>query len=75
MTHLAFAAFAAFAVVWAGFQHKVQVGMCVQRIFKSICASAQSDQSLSFPLEGTLDPWLSIECPSKTLIRLRGCAG
>ena len=45
---------------WAGIQHKVQSGMCIQRIFKSDCASAQSDQSLSFPLEETLDPLLPI---------------
>ena len=30
----------------------------------------QSDQSLSFPPEETLDPWLPIECPLKTRIRL-----
>ena len=38
--------------------HKVQVGMmCVYRSFKSVCAFAQSDQSLSFPPEETLNPW------------------
>ena len=46
----------------------MQVGMWVQlRLKKSVYASAQSDQSLSFPLpEETLDPWLPIEHPSKT---------
>ena len=43
--------------------------------FKSVCAFSQSDQSLSFPTEEALDPWLPIERLSKTLIRLRGCAG
>ena len=31
-----------------GIQHKIQVGMCIQQKLKSVCASAQSDQSLSF---------------------------
>ena len=35
--------------------------MSVRRNFKYICASAQSDQSLSFPPEETLVPWLPIE--------------
>ena len=41
--------------------------------------SGQSDQSahsdLSFLIEETLDPWLPIERPLKTLIRLCGCTG
>ena len=40
----------------------------VQRCFKSVCASVQSHQSLSFPTEETLDPWQPIEHLSKTLI-------
>ena len=44
--------------------------MCIQLRFKSVCPSAQSDQSLSFRTEETWDPWLPIDCPSKTLIRL-----
>ena len=55
--------------------HKAQVGMYVQRRFKLVFASAQPDQSPSFPHEETLGLWLPIERPSKTLIRLRGCAG
>ena len=39
-----------------GIQHKVQVGMCVQRRFKSVCACSLSDQSLCFPPEETYDP-------------------
>ena len=35
--------------------------MCIERRFKSVCASSQSDQSLSFRPEETLDPWLHIE--------------
>ena len=35
--------------------------MYVQRRFKSICTSAQSDQTLGFPPGETLDPWLPIE--------------
>ena len=36
------------------------VGMCIKRRFKSVWASIQSDhdQSLSFPPEETLNPWL-----------------
>ena len=56
-------------------QHKVQVGMYVQRRFKSVCTSPQSDQSLSFPPEEMLDPSLPTECPSKTLIKLCECTG
>ena len=37
--------------------------MCVRCIFNSVCASAQSDQSLSFPTEEMLDPPLSVERP------------
>ena len=55
-------------------QHKVQVSMCGQRKFKSVCASTQSDQSLNFTHEETLDTWLPIERPTNTLIRLRRCA-
>ena len=43
--------------------------------FKSVCSSAQSDQSHSFLSEETLDPWLPIELQPKTLIRLCGYAG
>ena len=43
--------------------------------FKSVCALHQSDLSLCFLPEEMLDPWLSIERTSKTLIRLRRCAG
>ena len=58
----------------AGIQHKVQVGMCVQWRFKSVCASKQSEQSLTFPHEETLDPSLPIKRQSKTQIRLHKCA-
>ena len=40
---------------------------------KSLCIH-KIDQSLSFPPEETLEPWLPIECPSKALIRLCRCA-
>ena len=53
----------------------MQVDICAQRNFKSVCVIAQSGQSLSFPPEEKLDPWLSIESLSKTLIRLRGNLG
>ena len=56
-------------------QHKGEVGKCIQRRFKSDCASAQSDQSLSSPHEEMLDTWLPLEHTLKILIRLRGCAG
>ena len=33
--------------------------MHIQRRFKSVCTSIQSDQSLSFPTEETLNPWVA----------------
>ena len=33
----------------AGIEHKVQAGLFVSQIFKSVCTSEQSDQSLSLP--------------------------
>ena len=42
---------------------------------RSDCASAQSDQSFRCPPEDALDPWLSKEYPTNTLIRLHGYAG
>ena len=45
--------------------------MYVQRKFTLACLSTQSDQGLSLPPEEMLDPWLSIECLTKTMIRLR----
>ena len=47
--------------------------MCTQRKFKSICASAQSAQSL-LPHKETFYPWLSKMRPAKILISLRDCA-
>ena len=39
----------------------------VQRIFKSVCTSAQSEQSLTFPPKEALGPWLrssyTMACP------------
>ena len=55
-------------IKWTG----IQYCMCAQRRLRSACASEQSDQSLRCPPEDALDPLLPIECPSKTLIRLRG---
>ena len=49
--------------------------MCIQQRFKSVCTPAQSDQSLSFPPEETLKPWLPIGRPSKTQISLHRCTG
>ena len=45
--------------------------MCVLRKLTLACLSTQSDQGLSLPPEETLDPWLPIERPTMTLIRLR----
>ena len=56
-------------------QHRVPVGMCIQRIFKWVCTTAQSDQCLSFPVWRNVSSWLPVECPLMTLIRLHGCAG
>ena len=45
----------------AGIQHKeVQVGVLVWLKFKSVWASTQFDQSLTFPPEEMLDSWLPI---------------
>ena len=57
-------------IIKAGIQHKIHVGMRVQRFFKSVDTPAQSGQSLSFPPEETFDPLLPIEHPSKTKIIL-----
>ena len=57
---------------------KLQVGMCKPQSFISIWVSAHSIQSLSFIPEEILEPWLHkvpVKRPSKTLIRLLGCAG
>ena len=35
--------------VRAGIQHKVQVGMCIQQRFKSVCASAKSECDQEIP--------------------------
>ena len=56
-----------------GIEHKVQVGMCVEKI-KIILLICQFDQRFSLPSEDTLDPWLTKERPSNTLIRLHKCA-
>ena len=45
----------------AGIENKVQAGMFVSQIFKSVCTSEQSDQSLSFPSH-----FLPIYSPSKS---------
>ena len=55
-----------FYAMTTSIQHGVQVGMCGHLRFKSVWAPVQSDQRPSFPPEETLDPWLPIECPSKT---------
>ena len=45
--------------IWAViYQHKV--GMHIQQRFESVCTSAQSDQSFSFPSEEMLKPCVSI---------------
>ena len=49
--------------------------LCAQRRIRSAWASVQSDQSLRFPHEEALGPWLRIECTAKSLIRLGGCPG
>ena len=44
-THVSFS----LSLELAGIEHKVQAGMFVSQIFKSVCTSEHSDQSLSFP--------------------------
>ena len=51
------------------------IKMCVQRKFKLVCTSAQSDQRLHCPLVETSPPWLSKKRPVNILLRLRQCAG
>ena len=41
--------------------YRLQVNMYVQRQIKSVYASTQSDQNLSFPPDETLNPWLPIK--------------
>ena len=60
---------------WRFKRFKIQLGMYVQLICESICIFAHSDQSHSFPPEEKLGHRLPMERPSKTLIRLRRCAG
>ena len=45
---------------------RIQVGMCAQRIFKSVCASTQSGQSLLCPSEQLLGPRIPIKCIANT---------
>ena len=59
---------------YEGNSSRYQAWMSVQEIFKSVCASTQSDQSIGFSPEETFGPLLPIERPSMTLIRLCGCA-
>ena len=40
-------------------RENIPFDMCAQRILKSACASAQSDQSFRCPHKETLYPWLS----------------
>ena len=49
--------------------------LCAQRRLRSAWASAQSDQSLRCPHEGSLGPELPNERTAKTLIRLGRCPG
>ena len=55
----------------AGIQRKVKLEYSYSEDSNLDCASASFDLSLSFPPEETFDPWLPIEHPMKTLIRLR----
>ena len=61
--------------IWARAQHFLRDYMCAQRRFRSACTSAQADQSLRCPFEEALNPWLPLECPARTLIKLCRCAG
>ena len=54
---------------------KLPSDICVQRRLKSICASAQSDQSLRCLHGKPLHPLLTKKRPLKILIGLRECAG
>ena len=46
-------------------QHKIQVGMCMQPRFKSVCTSAQADQNLSFLPEERVGPLATLRVPIK----------
>ena len=54
---------------------KPTMWLCAQRRLRSALASAQSGQSLRYPHEERLDPYLPIERTAKALIRLSGCPG
>ena len=59
--------------IWAATWGNVPSDMCVQRILRSACACAQSDQSICCPYENFLHLLLSKMRPVKTLIRLCEC--
>ena len=61
--------------IWTATGENAPSEACSQQILKSFCASAQSDQSLRWPYEESLHPWLSKVRPVRILIRLRECAG
>ena len=61
--------------IWTASWQNQQNGMYAQRRLRSGWVSAQSDQSLSCPLEQSLGPYLPFKRTAKTLIRLGGCPG
>ena len=61
--------------IWARAWQNQQNTVCAQRRLRSAWASAQSDQSLRCPHEGSLGPYVPIEHTAKRLIRLGGCPG
>ena len=58
-------------VIWAASWQNRRNGMCAQRRLRSAWASAQSDQSLRYALNG----YAFLIWTVKTLIRLGGCPG
>ena len=55
----------------------VQIGMCVQQRFNSVCTFTQADKRLSYTPDkkNPLDPWLPIERQLKTQISQRRSTG
>ena len=65
-----------YAVVYTTFfmRRAIEPPVAFSEDLNSVCAIVHSDQS-NFWSEETFAPWLPIYGPSKTLIRLRECAG
>ena len=65
----------AISIIWASAWDFQQCGMCHQQSLRSACAYAQSDQSLCWSLEYSMDIKLLTEHHLEFLSLKRGCTG